>query len=133
MNPTQLEELKQALRRQWEAEQEIARIEREILKVADNTPVVAASIASDAVQPTKAEGIAVDGKPETIAKRIMDFFKANQGRSVTTSEVVSALSSANAPSVRSALNRLVGHGIEKATDPDGTPRREHYVLSEGDS
>ena len=133
MNPTQLEELKQALRRQWEAEQEIARIEKEILRVTDNAPVVSMSVASDPVQSALAEAVAADGRSETIAKRIMDFFKANRGRSVMTGEVVDALRSANAPSVRSALNRLVGHGIEKATNPDGSPRREHYVLSEGDS
>lgn len=145
MNPTQLDDLKRALRRQWEAEQEIARIEKEMMfpdshsEVHPSKETPSASPVLESIRVSRPEKIMVSrpnspsGEKLSVPRRVLQYFKANKERVIRTREVVQALADVNPGSVRSAINKMIGNQIAQATDAEGNVRREFYVFRRDDN
>lgn len=124
MNQAQLEQLKAALRKQWEAEAEIARIEREM---AGGVPQAAHAPRAAGANSTPTE--AGRPQPKGIPGKILQVFRSKPaGTALASGDLVAAMPEESAPSVRSAINRMVGVWLSRPLDDGGNEIKERYIL-----
>ncbi|MBI3131151.1 MAG: BlaI/MecI/CopY family transcriptional regulator [Acidobacteria bacterium] len=118
MTPEQLAAYERALRKKWEAEQEIERLGASIL-----------GSANPAVPLPSAQGISNAAANLPLPRRVELFMKA--ARRATASQIIEHIGEGpTKATIRTVINRLIHRGIlQNATDPDGEtiPGQYKYV------